>query len=68
MPSGFTLADARAAYCGTNANAISNFIGLLGNFNTSGDNVAWDPGISATAQASKSQANIPAWDNPTNPH
>jgi hypothetical protein len=56
------LATARAAYCGNDVNAIKSQVGILGTFNSSGDSGVFTPGSSATAQASKSQANIPFWD------
>ncbi len=59
------LDAARTAYCATDINAIKAQVGILGSFNTSGDSILFTPGVSATAQASKSQANIPFWDNPT---
>jgi hypothetical protein len=58
------LVAARTAYCGTNAAAIQAQIGILGSFNTSGDNQSFDPGQSATAQLSKSYADIDAWAAP----
>ena len=61
------LANARAAYCGTNQSAIQGFVGTLGNLNQLGDNLGTTPGGSATSQTSKSQADIDAWDTPTNP-
>jgi len=61
------LAAARAAYCGTDLDAIKAQIGILGNYNQSGDAGLFDPGVSATAQASKSQADIDAWDIPQFP-
>jgi hypothetical protein len=61
------LSAARAAYCGTDITAIKAQIGILGAFNQSGDSGVFTPGASATAQLSKSQADIDAWDVPTNP-
>ncbi len=61
------LANARAVYCGTNRSAIQAEIGLLGNLNQSGDTLGTTPGGSATAKKSKAQADIDAWDTPTNP-
>jgi hypothetical protein len=58
------LVAARTAYCGTNAAAIQAQVGILGSFNTSGDNQSFEPGQSATAQLSKSYADIDAWDAP----
>ncbi|HEV2198429.1 MAG TPA: hypothetical protein VGR73_01310 [Bryobacteraceae bacterium] len=56
-----------ADYCGNSESAIQADIGILGNFNQSGDNLAFDPGQSATAQMSKGQADINAWDAPVAP-
>ena len=61
------LAAARAAYCGTNESAIHAQIGILGNLNQSGDSLGTTPGGSAKTQLSKAQADIDAWDTPTNP-
>ncbi|MCU1338408.1 MAG: hypothetical protein JWO19_3989, partial [Bryobacterales bacterium] len=61
------FAQFRADYCGTNANNISRWIGPLGTFNTKGDSSLFTPGASATSQDSKNQADIDAWDTPTNP-
>jgi hypothetical protein len=61
------LASARAAYCGTNQSAIQAQIGILGNLNQAGDTLGTTPGGSATTQTSKAQADIDAWDTPTNP-
>ena len=62
-----TLATARTAYCGTNATAIQNYIGILGNLNQAGDQLGTTPGGSATAQTSKKYADIDAWDIPQFP-
>jgi hypothetical protein len=61
------LSTARAAYCGNNASAIQTQIGVLGNFNQSGDSQVFTPGVSATTQLSKAQADIDAWDQPQYP-
>jgi hypothetical protein len=57
----------RTDYCGTNANNISRWIGVLGTFNSKGDSALFTPGASATSQDSKNQADIDGWDHPTNP-
>jgi hypothetical protein len=57
----------RSDYCGTDASKIQADIGILGNFNQSGDSLAFEPGQSATAQTSKSQADLDAWDTPVSP-
>jgi hypothetical protein len=56
------LAAARVIYCGTDVDAIKGLIGTLGSYNSSGDAGAFDPGVSATAQESKKEADIPFWD------
>jgi hypothetical protein len=56
------LAAARVIYCGTDVDAIKGLIGTLGSYNSSGDAGVFDPGVSATAQESKKEANIPFWD------
>jgi hypothetical protein len=56
------LADARAIYCGSNLDAIKKLVGTLGAYNESGDAGVFNPGVSATAQQSKKEANIPFWD------
>lgn len=58
---------AEAAYCGTNQGAIQNYIGLLGNFNQSGDTISGVIAPNATPKASKDFANIPYWNTPKNP-
>jgi hypothetical protein len=61
------LLAARNAYCGTNASLIQQQIGILGTLNQAGDSLGTTPGGSATAQLSKAQADIDAWDKPTYP-
>jgi hypothetical protein len=56
------LAAARVIYCGTDISAIQGLIGTLGAYNTSGDAGVFDPGVSATAQESRKEADIPFWD------
>jgi hypothetical protein len=56
------LAAARVIYCGTDVDAIKGLIGTLGSYNQSGDAGVFDPGVSATAQESKKEADIPFWD------
>lgn len=56
------IAAAKAAYCGTNINAIKNAASALGSFNQSGDTIPLGFSVpSATPQTSKSQADIPFW-------
>jgi hypothetical protein len=62
------LSDARTAYCGNDQSAIQAQIGILGNFNQSGDNQTFSPGASATTQESKKEADIPFWNTPLTPH
>ena len=57
-----TLANARAAYCSNNVNNIMAQKNLLAAYNEGGDSVEFTPGVNATAQLSKQQANIPFWD------
>jgi hypothetical protein len=59
--------DARDAYCGSSASAIQTQIGILGAFNSQGDNLGLTPGGSATSQTSKAQADLDAWDTPQYP-
>ena len=61
------LSTARAAYCGTNQTLIQNQIGILGTFNQSGDNQAFDPLTNGTPTLSKAYADIDAWDTPQYP-
>jgi hypothetical protein len=56
------LSTARTAYCGTDMSAIQAQIGILGTFNSSGDSGLFTPGVSATTQESKQEANIAFWD------
>ena len=59
---GVDLAAARAAYCGTDVNAIRAQTGILGAYNESGDSVAFTPGVAASPQVSRLQAYISWWD------
>jgi hypothetical protein len=59
---GTSLADARAAYCGTNIGAIQTQKSLLAAYNESGDTGEFTPGANATAKLSKSYADIAFWD------
>jgi hypothetical protein len=59
---GTTLATARAAYCGTDLKAIQVQQGLLGTYNSSGDNQTFTPGSSATPNESRLEADIDFWD------
>ncbi len=58
--------QAQTAYCGSNQNAIQQKIGQLGTFNESGDSIPLGFNVpNATPKASKDQANIAFWNNPT---
>jgi len=62
-PSGsISIADAKAAFCGTNATAIQNALSAMAAFNTQGDNGLFTPGASANGKVAKDLANIPFWD------
>jgi hypothetical protein len=56
-----TLANARAAYCGSDPAAMNAQKSLLAAYNESGDSVEFTPGVNATAKTSRSQANIAFW-------
>src|SRR5206468_12555396 len=49
------LAAARTAYCGTNASAIQDQIGILGVFNSSGDSQLFTPGVAANSKDARTQ-------------
>jgi hypothetical protein len=59
---GTTLAAARAAYCGTDIDAIQAQKNLLAAYNSMGDNQTFTPGASATPAESRLEANIGFWD------
>ena len=61
-PSPITTAQAEAAFCGTDINAIKAAQVAMGAFNESGDSGAFTPGASATPKISKDIANIAYWD------
>ncbi len=63
---GGLIAAAKTAYCGTNLNAIKTSTGALDSFNQSGDAVPTGFSVpSATPKVSKTQADIPFWNNTT---
>jgi hypothetical protein len=63
-PTGSTsIAQAKAAYCGTNTAAISAAASAMGAFNESGDSGVFTPGQSANGKLSKTLANLVFWDN-----
>ena len=59
---GTTLATARAAYCGTDTDAIHTQQTLLATYNESGDSGIFTPGASATPGESRLEADIAFWD------
>jgi hypothetical protein len=59
---GVNLAAARTAYCGNDVNAIRAQTSILGAYNESGDSVAFTPGVAASPQLSRLQANLSWWD------
>jgi hypothetical protein len=63
VPSGsISIADAKAAYCGTDETAIKNAQAAMAAFNTSGDNGTFTPGVSANGKQAKDDANLTFWD------
>jgi hypothetical protein len=65
-PSTVTIAQAKAAYCGTNETAIKNAASAMAAFNQSGDNGTFTPGVSANGKLAKTIAaalnGIQYWD------
>ena len=59
---GTSLATARAAYCGTDTDAIHTQQTLLATYNESGDSGIFTPGASATPNESRLEADIAFWD------
>ena len=64
---GTAISDALAVYCGNNKKAITDAIGPLGSFNSSGDTVALTPGVAADPKGAKGIADYLFWNNPTGP-
>jgi hypothetical protein len=61
-PSGsVSLAQARAAFCGTDIAAINAAHSAMAAFNESGDSGAFTPGASADAKAARADADIAFW-------
>jgi hypothetical protein len=61
-PSGsISIADAEAAYCGTDINAIKAAQAAMAAFNESGDAGNFDPGMSADPKTAKSIADEAFW-------
>jgi hypothetical protein len=67
---GGVIDAAKAAYCSaTNKSDLQPYIGLLGDYNSSGETVPLPfESPSATPQLSRLQANIVTWDKPTVPY
>jgi hypothetical protein len=63
-----SFASVRTTYCSADGNAITTMVGVLDQFNQSGDNLTFTPGSNATSQVSQTEADIPGWDNPLHPH
>jgi hypothetical protein len=59
---GISIADAEAAYCGTDITAIKNAQAAMGAFNQGGDSGVFDPGSSANGKVAKDLANLVFWD------
>ncbi|MFL5650740.1 MAG: hypothetical protein ACJ777_05615, partial [Chloroflexota bacterium] len=60
-PSGITIDQAKAAYCGTNINAIKAAATAMAAFNEGGDTGLFTPGASADPKAAKAIANLVYW-------
>ncbi len=62
-PSGGTsIAQAKAAYCGTDVTAIQEAANAMEAFNTSGDNKTFTAGVSADGKQAKADADPSFWD------
>ena len=59
---GVSISQAKADFCGTDLNKIKADIGYLGSFNSSGDTVAFTPGINANGKDAKDHACNAFWD------
>jgi len=57
-----SIADAKAAFCGTDITAIRNAQSAMAAFNTSGDSGVFTPGASADAKTARAIADIAFWD------
>jgi hypothetical protein len=61
-PSTMSIADAKAAFAGTDIGAIKAAMSAMASFNTGGDSGTFTPGVSANGKQAKDAANIPFWD------
>ena len=61
-PSGITIDQAKAAYCGTSITAINAAQAAMATFNESGDSGVFTPGSSADPKAAKAIADYVFWD------
>ena len=61
VPGSGSFAAWEAAYCGTNAAAISTAQQQAASFNTSGDSGTFTPGTSASSKLARSIANLARW-------
>jgi ribosome maturation factor RimP len=57
-----SIADAEAAYCGTDIDAINAAASAMAAFNESGDSGVFTPGASANGKTAKTAANVAYWD------
>lgn len=65
---GGIIDTAENVYCTGTAAQIIGQVGILGNFNQSGDTIPLGTSVpNATPKTSKDQSNIPFWNNPKNP-
>jgi hypothetical protein len=58
---GISIAQAEAAYCGSDIDAIKAAAAAMGAFNESGDTGLFDPGLSADPKFAKSIADLAFW-------
>ena len=61
-PSGVSIDQAKAAYCGNNIQAIRTAMSAMAAFNESGDSGLFTPGSSADPKAAKALADYVFWD------
>ena len=61
-PSGVTIDQAKAAYCGNNLAAIKTAKSAMASFNESGDSGLFTPGASADPKAARAIADYTFWD------
>ncbi|HEX8943762.1 MAG TPA: hypothetical protein VF785_11550, partial [Gemmatimonadaceae bacterium] len=61
-PTGMSITAAKAAYCGTDETLIKNAMTAMAQFNESGDNGLFTPGVSANGKQAKTDANLGFWD------